>query len=576
MKKRLKKVSAFLLVIMCGSLCFSFNFSVLANEIEESSVESEIIQDKNPVEAEIIPETKPEAATGETLEQELEETKEEAENTKIIRENDSETSEPPILKENAGDSEAELMQFYNDFEYIIVDGFTGAEVNIINYSGSSEHVIVPGVINGYPVTIIGMEAFYGNGNIKSVTLSENLLHIDIGAFADCTNLTSVQFPSSLSYIGQGAFMDCSSLDNLEFTKQKYYVTIDPYAFYGCSALKNLILPRYFDILEEGVFGECTSLENVIIPDGLSRINLGAFFECTGLKMITIPESVTYIHPGAFMSSSNFIIYGYPNSEAESFALANNFHFGSLETYDTKIRGFVSRMYTKLLNRKEDPEGIWFWTQGLQNESKSAAQIADFFVFSPEFVNQKNSNSIFLERMYATFFDRKSDVSGKRFWLNYLDKGATRKWVAANFINSNEFREVCEGYGISRGELALTDYADRNVDLTMYVYRCYKETLGRGADEAGLEFWCQAVLEGRATAKDVAESFVFSLEFTKKNLSDTEFLRVMYRTFMGREADSSGLHFWQDRLYSGTTRRDVFEAFADSTEFRGILKQYGLQ
>jgi len=119
----------------------------------------------------------------------------------------------------------------------------------------------------------------------------------------------------------------------------------------------------------------------------------------------------------------------------------------------------------ILERDADPDGLNYWVEQLASERQTAAQVAASFVFSEEFKNQNNSNGEFLDRLYATFFDRVADESGKNFWLNYLENGVTREYVTAQFVNSAEFTEVCAAYGMQRGSIDLTGYVNVNPNLT---------------------------------------------------------------------------------------------------------------
>lgn len=63
----------------------------------------------------------------------------------------------------------------------------------------------------------------------------------------------------------------------------------------------------------------------------TRIPFNAFYGCTELTSITIPESVTGMSEDMFKDCNldNFIIYGYKNSYAETYAKENNICFSSL-------------------------------------------------------------------------------------------------------------------------------------------------------------------------------------------------------------------------------------------------------
>ena len=118
--------------------------------------------------------------------------------------------------------------------------------------------------------------------------------------------------------------------------------------------------------------------------------------------------------------------------------------------------------------------------------------------------------------------------------------------------------------------------DQNEGVTKFIVRSYRLCLNREADASGLNGWCDAILSGRNTAKEAAHGFVFSNEFLKKNLSDREYIKVLYRVFMDREADGGGLAAWEKVPREGKSREHVFNGFADSSEFRKICQSYGIK
>ena len=109
----------------------------------------------------------------------------------------------------------------------------------------------------------------------------------------------------------------------------------------------------------------------------------------------------------------------------------------------------------------------------------------------------------------------------------------------------------------------------------YVARIYTKALGRAAEPAGLKYWVGEINAKRKTPVEVAELFFFAPEFTNKKLNNTAYVKVLYRTFMGREADQGGLSYWIGRLNKGESRKSVLEAFAGCPEFKQIVKSFGL-
>lgn len=115
-----------------------------------------------------------------------------------------------------------------------------------------------------------------------------------------------------------------------------------------------------------------------------------------------------------------------------------------------ITEFVTRLYDVCLDRSPDPSGLDHWRNQLISHAKSGRDIADGFIFSPEFEGRDFSDEEFVEYMYKAFFGRASDPDGKAYWLGRLANGSTRRDVFDGFVGSPEFNTICNTYGITRG------------------------------------------------------------------------------------------------------------------------------
>ena len=72
-----------------------------------------------------------------------------------------------------------------------------------------------------------------------------------------------------------------------------------------------------------------------MPNTLTSIETSAFKNCQAMKSITIPKSVTYFGTTAVGYSDGrvidgFIIYGYKNTEAQTYATKNKITFKALQ------------------------------------------------------------------------------------------------------------------------------------------------------------------------------------------------------------------------------------------------------
>ncbi|ERK32172.1 DUF4214 domain-containing protein [Clostridium intestinale] len=122
----------------------------------------------------------------------------------------------------------------------------------------------------------------------------------------------------------------------------------------------------------------------------------------------------------------------------------------------EIKSFVLRMYLDILSRQADQSGADYWTDRIIEGSITPAELVDSFVSSPEFVNTNMSYNEFLNRIYKGIMGRNSDSSGINYWLEIMLNGYSRRYVLSSFINSQEFTNIINSYGLNnKGEIYLS-------------------------------------------------------------------------------------------------------------------------
>lgn len=249
----------------------------------------------------------------------------------------------------------------------------------------------------------------------------------------------------------------------------------------------------------------------------------------------------------------------------------------LEDYHLVLdRQFVQRLYDKVFQRSADKLGLEEWSTKLYQGTTTGATTAWNFFFSPEFLNKNTSDEQYIDVLYQAIFDRDADEDGKEAWLDALSEGVSRTYVLKGFVDSAEFQQLCSVYDIQQGTVIITENRDKNPKVTAFVNRLYTIALNRAADTNGLNDWTGKLLDKKQTPAQVASGFVFSKEMTNRNLSNKEFVTMLYQTMMDREPDEKGLNDWVAKLQRGTSRKTVFEGFAGSTEFDNIVQAYGLK
>ena len=120
-----------------------------------------------------------------------------------------------------------------------------------------------------------------------------------------------------------------------------------------------------------------------------------------------------------------------------------------------------------------------------------------------------------------------------------------------------------------------EYASSTDDIRAFVSRMYTVALGREAESGGLDYWSAELENKRIDGAGISYGFIMSDEFRNKNLSDHDYLIVLYRTFFDREPDQGGYENWMNHLANGMSRERVLSEFVNSPEFSGICERFGI-
>lgn len=236
--------------------------------------------------------------------------------------------------------------------------------------------------------------------------------------------------------------------------------------------------------------------------------------------------------------------------------------------------FAERFYTVALGREAEVDGLGYWVSALLSGEADGASVSRGFLLSGEFIDKNYNNRNYVRVLYGTFFNRVPGDEELDYWAGELEAGKSRENVLAGFVNSNEFGLLCGEYGISRGVLR-GDGKAVSPGIGRFAERLYTRVLERAGDVAGIEYWTLQIADGACTPEAAAQSFFRSPEYLAKNTDDEKYISALYLTFMDREADSDGLRYWKEMIVNGKSREEVLAGFAQSDEFKEIMRRYGL-
>ena len=203
-------------------------------------------------------------------------------------------------------------------EYEIrIDSFTGRQyAALIGIGACTDSKIVTATYyQGYPVTDIDGYAFDKISGITSITVSEGVTYIEMGAFCNCPDLRELHLPSTLMYIGNAEANIISGSNNIEVItvpKNAEYFYVDGNCLIekktGTLALgcKTSVIPTDGSVKEIGrcAFQSNPNIKNIVLPEGITKIDELAFAGCKNLKSILFPKSLTEIGPWAFQNCTS--------------------------------------------------------------------------------------------------------------------------------------------------------------------------------------------------------------------------------------------------------------------------------
>ncbi len=478
------------------------------------------------------------------------------------------------------------------------------------YCGSLMEVKIP-----TGVTRIGVEAFSGCRILTGVDIEEDVTEIAAAAFAGCAPGCSFYFNSHPPVMGDhcipaGSFV--YGTHNTPIDNPEYYCMQNGVTFVNSLISKfagrcyNTILGRPGELagisywsrqLAAQTLTGAACVAKFVNSEEFNGQNLDNAEKVTRLYKTMLdrePDTdglnywVGLLENGLSM---DFIINGFatapefsaPNTGicAQYGIVAGTLPLTQARDLNPNVTAFVARCYLQVLDRPFDVDGLNYWCGNILFNKMSGAVLVDSFVNTPEFAARGLDSGEQVDILYQTMLNRPADTDGRADWVNILDSyGVTVRNIISGFADAREFRLLCRQYGISSGSLNNLEPRDKNRMVTRFVMTCYENAYAAGEytpSPADLNYYTQIILSRSKTPAQVAHDFLFSRDFIERGVSDQDFVKILYRVYLGRGVDpqQSEINIWTARFASGMTRDQAAAEFARTSEYYTYCKTMGL-
>jgi len=160
------------------------------------------------------------------------------------------------------------LSFYTNSGSITITGYNPA---------GGPNLIIPSTTNGFPVTVIGQNAFQFL-NLTNVLIPNSITMISNYAFYGCQRLTNVMLPASLAGVGRIMFNYCTNLQDISVNNANPAFSSAGGVLFNKAQTTLLQCPN-------GLQG------SYVVPGTVTSLSWGAF-SGTRLSNVSLPASVT--------------------------------------------------------------------------------------------------------------------------------------------------------------------------------------------------------------------------------------------------------------------------------------------
>ena len=198
---------------------------------------------------------------------------------------------------------------------------------IVGYTGSDTHIVLPSKVGDVQITSIGADVFQSVAScVEIIEIEEGITTIAQGVFFNLTKLRIVSLPSTITQMPQKAFKDCVLLEEMtlpfvgatkykndEFVGTGKYAYSFSYVFDGFAdtSLGSKVNVSAIRFAKDGTNEELTFSEVAYVPTSLKKVTIldgdlivYAFKNCANIEQIVVKGGGTVVDKQAFAKCTN--------------------------------------------------------------------------------------------------------------------------------------------------------------------------------------------------------------------------------------------------------------------------------
>ncbi|MGN0159802.1 MAG: DUF5722 domain-containing protein [Lachnospiraceae bacterium] len=239
-----------------------------------------------------------------------------------------------------------------------------------------------------------------------------------------------------------------------------------------------------------------------------------------------------------------------------------------------VENFINELYERVTGTKASDEDRLSYRERLMDHHMTAAQVVYEVIGGKEANQPSETDEEYVRLLYRAMLgmeDEEIDTAEVEKYVTCLEAGMSRDRVFVDIISMTEFDYRCYDYDIDTGSagdirafrnLNRTSY-NRNSDVTYYVARTIERMLGRTPQEEELKALCSGLLSSKVSEGDILETIFESEEFQKKEISDEEFLDMLYDVTGIETGNSLARGVWLRLMENNAVEREtVVKEFAE--------------